>query len=356
MRRSRRRKLWIALVVLLIAAAIALLAYLRHRSPPEAVRLLPEGDAVLHVNLHLMRLGRAFEHASPVAHDPDYEQFVNATGFQFERDLDQAAFAVHAYGSPLNPGSGGPGSFTDTARFSEIFVGRFDSARVSAWLRQMANAVEQYRGLQIYAIPHEGRTVRVSILGIDTVAVSNVQDVAVIHQMIDRYRTAAVPVGPALVRENYRRVPLGSVAWAIAKFSPSQQPTLAMPGGFELAAQWLAGSVLVGSARYVGSIHLRIEDFAGSEQRARAMLEGAQAFLGIFRSVEVAVQAGGADPDVKALFDSIKLEQRGASVTLTATVPKGFITKVLSGTPPAEGPPEPSPVAPAPKRHGTTKK
>src|SRR5215469_3957025 len=118
---SQKRKLWIALVVALVVAAIAAVVFHRRRSAPQAARLLPEADAVLYLNLRLMRLETIFRHASPVAHDPDYEQFVQATEFQFERDLDQAALAMHASGSRLNPGIPSSGQLASQARFSEVF-------------------------------------------------------------------------------------------------------------------------------------------------------------------------------------------------------------------------------------------
>ena len=61
----RRRKLWVALAVLLVAAAIAAVVYLRSRAAPEAARLLPESDAVLFVNLRLMRLAHVFGELPP---------------------------------------------------------------------------------------------------------------------------------------------------------------------------------------------------------------------------------------------------------------------------------------------------
>ncbi|MFZ3211444.1 MAG: hypothetical protein WA188_07995, partial [Terriglobales bacterium] len=209
----RRRKQGIALAVLLVAAALAAVVYLRSRRGPEAARLLPESDAVLFVNLRLMRLEHVFSEAPPVSYDSDYEQFVRETGFQFERDLDQAAFAVHAPSGP----AGGQG-FLEAARYSEIFIGKFDAQRATAYFRKLSSNTEDYRDAVIYAIPHEGRTVRVAILGLDTVAVSNLPDPAAIHQMIDKYRAAAWPAsGPLLVREHYHQVPLASVAWALAR-------------------------------------------------------------------------------------------------------------------------------------------
>ncbi len=348
----RRRKLWIALAVVLVAAAIAAVVYLRSRAAPEAARLLPESDAILFVNLRLMRLAHVFGEAPPVSYDPDYEQFVKETGFRFERDLDQAAFAVHA---PSGPAAGGEG-FSERARYSEIFIGKFDAQRASAYFRKLASNTEDYRDAVIYAIPHEGRTVRAAILGLDTVAVSNLPDPAAIHQMIDKYRAAAWPAsGPSLVREHYYQVPLASVAWALARMPAQhdQGPSLMLPGGMEMPVRWLAGSTIVASARYLGALHLRIEALMQSENDARQLFETIKTFLALLRSVESSTTQGGADVDVKAFFDSLKVEARGSRVALTATIPQGFVRKAL--TPPPSPPVQPPAAPPHPsgkKRRG----
>jgi hypothetical protein len=340
----RRRKLWIALAVMLVAAAIAAVVYLRSRRGPEAARLLPESDAVLFVNLRLMRLAHVFGEAPPVSYDSDYEQFVKETGFQFERDLDQAAFAVHV---PSGAAAGGQG-LLDEARYSEIFIGKFDAQRAAAYFRKLSSGTENYRDAVIYAIPHEGRTVRVAILGLDTVAVSNLPDTTAIHQMIDKYRATAWPAsGPTLVREHYRQVPLGSIAWGLASvpgMTSPRPPSVVLPGGIEMPVHWLAGSTIVGSARYLGALHLRIEALMPSETDARQLAETVKTFLALLKGVESSTTQGGTDADVKAFFNSLKVEEHGTRVALTATLPQGFIRKALTPPPsqPVQAPPPPS--------------
>ena len=155
-----------------------------------------------------------------LSHDPEYERFIQATGFEFEHDLDQAALAIH-YPSGLPPTSGPP-----TPRFSEVFVGKIDGVRLRAYLHQLATQVDNDGSVEIYSIPLEGRTLRVAILGPDTVAASNHPDPQVIRGIVARSRKLASPFGgPALLRQYYKRVPLsglplGSLVWAIFKVSP----------------------------------------------------------------------------------------------------------------------------------------
>src|SRR5271169_1291749 len=196
-----RRRLPILIGVLLIAGVIALLVTLRKHAPPEAARLLPGADGFFYINLKWIRTFNATAQLPPVSRDPDYQRFVDETGFQFERDLDEAAFAVHY---PQSWGDGTAGTSPEP-RFSEIFVGKINSAMMVPYLKKHASAIDSYRGFDIYNISIEGRTVRVTFLSYDSVAVSNHPDADVIRGMIDRSRKLASPFGgPSLLRRFYK--------------------------------------------------------------------------------------------------------------------------------------------------------
>src|ERR1700730_5381515 len=90
-----RRRLPLLFRDLLVAAALALVVVLRKHAPPEPARLLPGADGYLYVSLKWVRRANIAGQMPDVPHEPEYEQFIQATGFQFERDLDQAAFAIH---------------------------------------------------------------------------------------------------------------------------------------------------------------------------------------------------------------------------------------------------------------------
>lgn len=337
----RRRKLAILIALLLVAMAIGAIVYLRRRAAPETVRLLPSSaDAVVYVDVQTIRRAvTLFGKAPAVPHDPEYDNFIRQTGFEFERDLDQAAFAVHA--PPLTPG--GPPPAAEDVRSSEIFVGRFDSDRLSAFLARLASSSERYHNVDIYSIPNQGHLVRVAILGLTTVAVSNTEDPQPIHEMIDHYVESALPVrGPLLVRDHYHDVPLGSVVWAIAQV-PEENGTsgLTVPALLRTLAP---GASLVASLRYTGSMQFRVEAFAKNEEQARKITENAGTMLSIFRGVESGAQLGGPDPDVKAFFDSIAVSQEGNRAILRATFTQGFLQKALSEAP-VSAAPEPAPPA-----------
>ena len=207
-----RRRLPILFGVVLVVAAIALAVVLRKHAPPEPARLLPGADGYLYVNLKWIRRANIAGQMPDVPHEPEYEQFIQATGFQFERDLDQAAFAIHYPAVRKNANPAAP----EPPRFSEVFVGRIEGERLRAYLGKISGSVENYRSVDIYSIPLEGRTLRVAILGFDTVAASNHDDPMVIRGIVDRSRKVASPFGgPALLRRYYKYVPLASLGWAV---------------------------------------------------------------------------------------------------------------------------------------------
>jgi hypothetical protein len=330
-----RRRLPILLVVLLIFAVVALIVTLRKNAPPEAARLLPGADGFFYINLKWIRTFNATSQLPPVSREPEYQKFVEETGFQFERDLDQAAFAVHY---PQSWGGGTAGSAPEP-RFSEVFVGRFDSGRLTAYLQKLSSSVENYRGFNIYAIPLEGRTVRVVILSHDlgvlgaggSVAVSNHPNPDVIRGVLDRSRKLASPFGgPWLLRRFYRKVPLASLAFAILRVKPEMN-------SFTPLGSWSflfpKPAVTVISARYLRALHLRAEAFTDSNEDALALKDKISAFLGLFHAAEGSVGVHGTDVDVKSFFDSLHVEQSGDRTILTAIVPPGFVKKVLAEAP-----------------------
>jgi hypothetical protein len=322
-----RRRLPIPLAVLLVVAAVALIVFLRKHAPPEPARLLPGADGFFYINLKWIRTFSATGQLPAVSREPEYQKFVEETGFQFERDLDQAAFAIHY---PQSWGNG-TGESAPEPRFSEVFVAKIDSSRLTAYLKKLSSSVEDYRGFDIYSVPLEGRTVRVVILSYDSIAVSNHPNPDVIRGIVDRSRKLASPFGgPWLLRRFYKKVPLGSLFFAILRVQP-EAGSLGGLGSWSLLFPKPAVAVI--SARYFPGLHLRAEAFTGSADDAHSITEKSTAFLSLFHAAEGSVGAHGTDPDAKAFFDSLKIEQSGDRAILTATVPQGFVKKVLAEVP-----------------------
>src|SRR6266568_6927132 len=204
-KRTRRTLLVVAAVLLLLAVAI----FLRSKAPPEAARLLPESDGIIYFHLKPIRTFLRKD-MKPPQRVPEYQQFVDATGIDWERDLDDAAIALHRMPDPNGPN--GP------VAYSMVLVGKLTGARLNAWLDAHATSRESYEGHTIYNVPSEGRTVRVAQVGYDMVAVSNMPTPEQIHSMLDRHRTAALPfAGSPLLSEHFHEVPLLSLAWGVGQ-------------------------------------------------------------------------------------------------------------------------------------------
>src|SRR5579862_7043770 len=320
-----RRTLPIALAVVVVAGALTVAVQLRKSAPPESARILPAADAFVYANFGWVRKASSGKSPLPVTHDPEYTKFIQDTGFDYERDLDAVAFAIHY---PQNWPGGGTGGGAPEPRFSEVFVGRFDGSKCSAYLKRTAQSVENYDSVDIYTIPISGRTFRIAILGVDLVAASNHDDPAVIRGMVDRSRRLASPFGgPAFLRRYYKSVQLASPVWLVARVGPLAQESEAWAAIFPKPAD------LVISASYnplhlplrVDALHLRAEAWAGSDEDARDIAQKANVFLSMFRSAEVSVGSPGADADLKALFDSLQVRQEGTRAILSAILPGGVL-------------------------------
>ena len=313
-----RRRVPALLGVLIFLLAIAVVVEVRKHAPPEPARLLPGADGYIYANLTWMRHVDIANHLPPVTHDREYEQFIQATGFQFERDLEKVAVAIH-YASPATH---------DQTRYSWIFVAHFKGDRLRAYLKGLAKSVETYRSIDIYIIPIEDRTLRVAILGVDMVAASNYDDPWVIHSIIDRSRKLASPFGgPASLRQYYKYVPqlpLPSLGWAIFKVNaPANLPNYPIPGP----------ATLVASVRYLGAVHFRVEAFTPSDEAAEQYALQAETFLQVFHSAEVSVGGRAPDPDFKHALDSVKVEQKKNRAVLTAVISTDLIRKLLAEAP-----------------------
>jgi hypothetical protein len=331
--RARRRIFIISSCVLLFVAAVFVVVLLRKQAAPEAARLLPEADAVLYIDFGTVRNLTAFDQQQLPKLAPGYDDFVKDTGFAFERDLDEAAMAIHR-----GAATGSAANMRGATRYSEVLVGHYDQIKLAQYLRQHSRSVESYRDVDVYSIPIENRTLRVALLAIDTVAVSNVDDPGVVHGMIDRFKKVALPFGgPSLVHTYYRKIPLGSLLWAIARIpaapsgpslKPHSAPSFTLPGGIDIG---LPGeSDVVVSLRMLTTIHARAEFYTRNEDTARTFADQTTTFLALFRSIQANATPGPSDPDVKTVFDSIKVTQKGDHAEVTATIPPGFLRKLVN--------------------------
>ena len=314
-RRTRLTITIVAVFLVLLAGAV----YLRKKAPPEAARLLPESDGIVYLSLRPMRAATHLD-KHPVQHDPDYQRFIDQTGIQPERDLEEAAFALHRMRDPKGPN--GP------VAFSEVFVGHFNGRRLAQYLQSQAASTEAYAGRDIYSIPNEGRTVRVALLGYDMVAVSNTPSAEQIHSILDRHRSAALPFsGSSLLERHFHDVPLLSLAWGVGQIGlPFSESGNIHVFGFDLPLA--DDSTIIASAAptlpvpgSLGSVRLRVEEIAASEDTAASQAAALATLVTLARGITLPFEASHGKEFLQQLLKTAEVSQHGERVIVTATLP-----------------------------------
>jgi hypothetical protein len=217
-----RKKTWLGVLALAGLLAGAAVVYLQwrgneaQRAHAEILSLLP-GDAETAAFLDLRELrstpflAQFIAWAPRPAMEKDYEKFVQATGFDYERDLDRLAVAMKGT--------------APSATLLVIGEGRFDRKKIEAYGAQFGN-LKTANGKTIYAVPMNGasRPAYFTFLRDDRVAWSN--DVSFFFQK-------AGAASPADWREHFSRV-AGTPLFAILRRDSSTVSSLAQqaPGGF----------------------------------------------------------------------------------------------------------------------------
>jgi hypothetical protein len=315
----KRSRYIVALFLVLCALVIAF--FLARKFPPEVTRLLPEADAILFVNLKPIRAATHFDR-SPVPPSPAYQQFIQDTGIVAERDLDQAAFALHHMPDPYGPN--GP------VAFSEVFRGRFNSDRLARYLAGQSRSQESYAGHTIFCIPSDDRTLRVTLLDGNTVAASNAPTPEQLHSIIDRTRSAANPfAGPSLLSAHYADVPPFAVAWGMGQLGlPWSGSGRIMLAGLELPIA--AQATFVASLRFTTALQLRIDEITPDALTAARSAQSLSNLLTLFRALP---QPQPPNPAMKQFLDSISIQPGKDRATLTATVPAEALKQMTSAGP-----------------------
>jgi hypothetical protein len=313
MNRRTRRTLWIVAAVLVF---LAVAIFLRSKAPPEAARLLPESDGIVYVNLRPVRV---FFHKDlkPPARAPEYQQFIDAIGIDPERDLDEAAIALHRMTDPNGPN--GP------VACSVVLVGKITGKKLNTWLDAHAVSRESYAGHTIYNIPSDkGRIDRVAQIGYDMVAVSNYPTPEMIHSMLDRHATAAWPfAGSSLLSRHYHEVPLLSMAWGVGQIGlPFSESGEIRIFGFSLPLE--ADSTIIASitpALSLGSaLNVKVVEIAPSMDIAASQANALNLLLISARIFTAPLADNAANNSLKELLKTAEITQKRDRVIITATL------------------------------------
>lgn len=312
----------VLLVVAVLVLLLATLFFWRRSTPPLVTRILPESQGIVYFDLSPLRAATHFN-LKPVPHAPDYQRFIDATGIDFERDLDQAAFALDHLPDATGPNGG--------LAFSEVFAGHFDAKRLANYLFGIANDTETYAGNIIYSIPSDGRVVRVAILPHGMVAVSNTPTAEQIHSMLDRARTAWLPFGapqPALLTEHYRDLPVLALAWGIGQIGlPFGDHGEFHLFGFTLPIR--LDATFVASLRWTGALRLRVEEIAPNQAAASASAKAVSALLNLGRMAENNLPGAITNADAQAFFNSASIVADSDRAILNATLPETMLRSIV---------------------------
>jgi hypothetical protein len=323
-RRTRRTLLIVAAVLVLLGLAI----FLRSKAPPEAARLLPESDGILYVNLKPVHTFFR-KQLKPPERVPEYQQFVDATGVDWEQDLDQVAIGLHRMPDPTGPN--GP------VAYSMVLVGKITGQKLNAWLDTHATSRESYAGKTIYNIQSDTRTVRVAQIGYDMIAVSNFPTPEKIHSIIDRHRSAALPFsGSSVLESHYHDVPLLSVAWGVGQIGlPFSESGGISIFGFSLPLQ--ADSTIIASVApalpvpgSLGALRLKVEEIAPSSDAAASQAANLATLVTLARGFTQPLGDNTANNALKALLKTAEVTQHRDRVVVTATLPASVLAKMAA--------------------------
>jgi hypothetical protein len=159
-----------AIVAVIVVGALALYGYRRwggSGSSPrdELLAQMPaSASAVLFLDLDGLRqspfLAELYKWAPQPKADPDYAQFLQSTGFNYETDLSRVSIAVLKHGQ-------------ETALFA-VADGKFDRKKISAYASQ-AGTRESRGGKEIFSVPVSGsaRRITFTFLGNNRIALTN---------------------------------------------------------------------------------------------------------------------------------------------------------------------------------------
>lgn len=305
----------VALLVLVAALLLGIaLFFWRQSTPPLVARILPESQGILYFNLSPLRAATHFDR-KPVPHDADYQHFIDATGIDVERDLNQAAFALDHLPDATGPNGG--------LAYSEVFAGRFDATRLIRYLSSIAASTETYDGRAIYNIQNDGRTVRVAILPHGMVAISNTPTPEQIHSMLDRERTAWLPFGstqPMLLTDHYRDLPTLSLAWGLGQIGlPFGDHGEFRVLGFTLPIH--LDATFVASIRWTGALQLRLEEIAPNQMAAAASAQALSGVLAVARIATNTLPDQITSQNLRTVLNSAKVTAYSDRAILKATLP-----------------------------------
>jgi hypothetical protein len=321
-----KRRLAGTILTVLSVGAVAFYAYQRwggsgYSARNDVLGQMPaDASAILYIDVDALRpspfLAELYKWAPQPKADPDYSQFLQSTGFNYESDLNRVSIAILKHGQ-------------DTTLFA-VADGRFDRQKISAYASQ--SGTRENRGArEIFSVPLTGtaRGITFTFLRNDRIALTNGSN---LESSLSETRSEADADKQAW-RERFRRL-AGSPVFAVVRQDAAAGSALnaQAPGGLrspQLSAlidqlQWItvAGKpegdhlrvVLEGegaadtNTRQLSDVlnSLLVLAQAGlNDQKMRQQLqpEAREAYLELLKSADVSQIDRGETKSVRLIFD-----------------------------------------------------
>ncbi len=197
--------------------------FLADHSFPELIELAPAHSTfIAYIDLAELRkeplIGHLAALAEPVTVDPDYEQFISSTGFDYQRDLDQVVITATA------------------DEKLAIADGRFDRKKIEEYALR-SGTIEKRNGHTVYVINSKtgGRAISLTFLGAHRIVLGEGGD------FIGYLTSPRAPLDPPM-RQRLSRV-AGSPAFAGWKIPDSLTHAVGRTGSFTVPALQLLRAI-----------------------------------------------------------------------------------------------------------------
>src|SRR6267154_5889918 len=295
------RKKWMAGIA--AAVIVGLGAYFGYAhfaatgdSRESLLRALPaDASAVIYVDIEEFRLAAILKAVTTLGAsatgnataDPEYKQFVSATGFDYEKDLDRVGIAVTNHGAKQN--------------YFALTDGRFDRKKIETYLRKNGRS-EQASGHEIFhvATDEPGREVSMEFISNERIALTDGDDISA------QIASGAISTGHAEWMERFGRL-AGTPVVALIRQDAAIGGVLSSrtPGGF--SSPQLAGLlnqllwISVAGKPEGDTFRAVIEGECPNEASMRQLAE----FL---NGITLMAQAGLNDPKLRQQMDPAERE------------------------------------------------
>lgn len=340
-----KQRLTGAIVSVVVVGAIVLFGYQRWSGSGVDPRndilanMPSDASAVLFIDLEGLRqspfLAELYKWAPQTTADPDYTQFLQATGFNYESDLKRISVALLKHGQ-------------DNFVFA-VAEGRFDRNKISAYALQTGTR-ENRAGREIFSLPRSGsaRRITFTFLRNDRIALLNSDG---LDSFLSKQHSG---IDAQAWRERFRRL-AGSPVFAVIRQDAGAGTTLGAeaPGGFhspQLSAlvdqlQWItvAGKPDSDRLRVVvegegspdaptrqlsdvvnGLLVLAQAGLGDPKLRQQLPAEEREAYLEMLKSADVSQIDRGETKSVRLIFDVTPkfLEAARAAMPVAPAVPQ----------------------------------